>query len=76
MRLSGLESLVIFGVFLIILGAILVAIPFIVRLGVKPENVHPLILVWKKFDGLYLGTSPILLIILLIIYILFFFKRF
>ncbi len=70
-----LPALTLLGILLIIVGVILVIIPYLLHAGVKLENVHPLLLVWKRFDGFVLGTSPLLLIILLVVYLLFFLRR-
>lgn len=69
-EVGGLSLLTFMGLFLILVGLFLVFIPFIVKLGVKLENIHPLLLVWRKIDGFYIGTSPLLLIILVAIYLL------
>ncbi len=58
------------GIVLVLVGLVLVFIPLIIKLGVKLENIHPLLLVWRKVDGFYIGTSPILLIMLLAVYLL------
>ncbi len=57
------------GIVLVLVGLVLVFIPLIIKLGVKLENIHPLLLVWRKVDGFYIGTSPILLIVLLAVYL-------
>ncbi|MEN2975445.1 MAG: hypothetical protein ABDH32_07750 [Candidatus Caldarchaeales archaeon] len=73
---NGFNFFTLVGVFLILVGIVLILIPFIIKLGLRLENIHPLILVWRKIDGFYIGTSPILLISLIIIYLfLLFFKR-
>jgi len=58
------------GLMFLVLGLVFLLIPLILKLGLKLENIHPLILWWKKIDGFYVGTSPILLIILLAVYFL------
>jgi len=64
-----LSTLTFMGIILIITGIILVLLPTISRLGLRVEKLHPLLFVGKKVDGIYIGTSPILLIILAIIYL-------
>jgi len=63
------STLTFMGIILIITGIILVLLPTISRLGLRVEKLHPLLFVGKKVDGIYIGTSPILLIILAIIYL-------
>ncbi|MEM3398541.1 MAG: hypothetical protein QW724_02535 [Nitrososphaerota archaeon] len=66
---GGLSLLTLTGIVLVLVGLVLVFIPLIIKLGVKLENIHPLLLVWRKVDGFYIGTSPILLIVLLAVYL-------
>lgn len=66
---DGLSLLTFVGILFILTGLILALLPFIMKLGVKTEDIHPLLLIWRKVDGFYIGTSPILLIILLFIYL-------
>lgn len=68
-EVGGLSLLTLTGIILILIGLVLVFIPLIIKLGVRLENIHPLLLVWRKIDGFYIGTSPILLIILLAVYL-------
>ncbi len=70
-----LSPLIFMGVLLILLGFILILIPLVERVGFRLENLHPLIFVGRRFNGLFLGTSPILLIIMLILYLLLFMRR-
>lgn len=63
-----LSPLAILGILLIIIGAILLIIPLIARMGIRLDEIHPLILFGRRFDGIYIGTSPILIIILAIAY--------
>ena len=74
-RETFLPAFTFLGIFLIILGIILLLIPLIIKLGIRIEEVHPLILIGKRLDGIYVGTSPILIIILLIIYLVIFLLR-
>ncbi len=67
--LEKLNLFTLIGIFFIILGLIFLILPILLRLGFSLENVHPLILWGKKFDGLYIGTSPILIIILVLVYL-------
>lgn len=71
----ALSALTLLGILLIVIGAILILIPIALKSGVRLENVHPLLLVWKKLDGLYIGTSPILIIILVLLYIFLILRR-
>ena len=66
---SIFTPLTMMGILLIILGIVLVAIPFIAKFFTKIEKVHPLLLWGTRVDGFFIGTSPILLIILLVIYL-------
>jgi hypothetical protein len=65
----GFGLLTFIGVLLILMGLILVILPFIMKLGIKLESIHPRLLVWRRVDGFYVGTSPILLIILVLVYL-------
>ena len=64
--LSTLTSL---GIIFIVIGIILALLPTILRLGLRVEKLHPLLFVGGKIDGIYIGTSPIIIIILAIIYL-------
>ncbi len=70
-----LNSLTLLGILLIIVGIILLLMPLLAKLGLKLEEVHPLLLWGRKFDGVYIGTSPLLIIILTAIYLLLVFMR-
>lgn len=70
-----LAPLSLLGIMLIIVGIILLILPLIARMGVRLEEAHPLILIGRRFDGVYIGTSPLLLIILAAIYVVFLFLR-
>ena len=70
-----LNGLFFLGILLIILGLILILIPLLARIGLRLENVHPLLLWGKRFDGVYIGTSPILIIIMIAVYLLLLFLR-
>ncbi len=65
---EALNPLAFFGILLIIIGALLLIMPLIARIGVKLEEIHPLILFGKRFDGVYIGTSPLLIIIFTVLY--------
>ncbi|MCS7126423.1 MAG: hypothetical protein NZ929_05905 [Aigarchaeota archaeon] len=73
--INGLSFFVFLGIILIIVGLILVLLPLISKMGVRLENIHPLILVWKKIDDFYIGTSPITIILLILVYLLITFLR-
>lgn len=64
-----LSPLMLLGIMLMIVGAILLILPLIARMGIRLEEVHPLILLGKRFDGVYIGTSPLLIIIMAALYI-------
>jgi len=72
---EGFSLLTFTGILLILIGLILVIFPFIMKLGIKLENIHPLLLVWRRIDGFYIGTSPILLIIFALVYLFLVFIR-
>lgn len=58
------------GLLLIIVGAALIALPFLTRYLGDVEKIHPLLLIGVKLDGVYIGTSPILIIALVILFLL------
>ena len=70
-----LNPLVFLGVILIILGIILILLPTLSKLGLRLEEVHPLLLLGRRFNGVYIGTSPLLIIILIALYLLILFLR-
>lgn len=67
---EALSPLMLLGLILVIVGIILLILPLIARAGIRLEDVHPLILLGRRFDGIYIGTSPILIIILVAIYVM------
>lgn len=69
------SMLTLIGIMFVLTGIILMIIPLIMKLGIELEKIHPLLLVWRKIDGFYIGTSPILLIVLAIVYLLIMFLR-
>ena len=70
-----LSTLAFLGIILIITGIILVLLPAILKLGLRVEKLHPLLFIGKKMDGIYIGTSPIVIIILTAIYLAFILLR-
>jgi len=70
-----LSTLTFLGIILIIVGMILVLLPTILKLGLRVEKLHPLLFMGKKIDGIYIGTSPIIIIILIAIYLAFILLR-
>lgn len=70
-----LTPLALLGIILMIIGVALLILPLIARMGVKLEEAHPLILLGRRFDGIYIGTSPLLIIILTAIFIALLFLR-
>ena len=69
------STLAFLGIILIITGIILVLLPAILRLGLRVEKLHPLLFMGKRMDGIYIGTSPIIIIILVAIYLAFILLR-
>ncbi|RLG05912.1 MAG: hypothetical protein DRN59_03875 [Thaumarchaeota archaeon] len=69
------NPLIFLGAILIILGIILILLPTLSKLGLRLEEIHPLLLLGKRFDGVYIGTSPLLIIILIALYLLILFLR-
>ena len=69
------STLAFLGIILIIIGIILVLLPAILRLGLRVEKLHPLLFMGKRMDGIYIGTSPIIIIILVAIYLAFILLR-
>lgn len=70
-----LNSLTFLGILLIVLGIIFLLMPLLMRLGLRLEEVHPILLWGRRLDGVYIGTSPLLIIILIAIYLLLAFMR-
>ena len=70
-----LSTLAFLGIILIITGIILVLLPAILKLGLRVDKLHPLLFMGKKIDGIYIGTSPIIIIILIAIYLAFILLR-
>jgi len=69
--IERLEAFSLIGVLLIILGLLFLILPILQKLGASLENIHPLIFWGKRLDGIYIGTSPILIIILAAVYLAF-----
>ena len=69
------STLAFLGIILIITGVILVLLPAILKLGLRVDKLHPLLFMGKKIDGIYIGTSPIIIIILVAIYLAFILLR-
>lgn len=69
------STLAFLGIILIITGIILVLLPAILKLGLRVDKLHPLLFMGKKIDGIYIGTSPIIIIILVAIYLAFILLR-
>ncbi len=63
------------GITLIILGLILILIPIFQKLASSLERIHPLLIIGRRIDGVYIGTSPLLIIILIVIYALLLMRR-
>ncbi|MEM4303597.1 MAG: hypothetical protein QXQ70_06870 [Candidatus Caldarchaeum sp.] len=58
------------GIVFILIGLAFIVIPLIARYFTDVERIHPLLLVGVRLDGLYVGTSPILIIALIAVYLL------
>ncbi|MEM2095358.1 MAG: hypothetical protein QXX19_03120 [Candidatus Caldarchaeum sp.] len=58
------------GLTLILLGFALLVLPFVARYLADVDKINPLLLIGWRFDGLYIGTSPLLIIALLAVYLL------
>lgn len=57
------------GLLLIVVGAVLIAIPFLARYLTDIERIHPLLLVGFRVDGIFIGTSPLLILILVLVFL-------
>ncbi|HIQ29810.1 MAG TPA: hypothetical protein EYH45_04515 [Candidatus Caldiarchaeum subterraneum] len=58
------------GIILVIVGVLLIATPYIVKLiAGEGREPHPLLFIGFKMDGMTVGTSPILIIALVVIYL-------
>lgn len=68
------QAFVIPGLILIVLGVILVAIPFLVKIAPSIQNVSPILIWVYKGDGFYFVTSPIMIIISLVSLALYFLR--
>jgi len=58
------------GILLILLGLAVIAIPVLARYFTNLEKIHPLLLIGYRSDGLFIGTSPLLIIVLLLVYLI------
>jgi len=58
------------GLTLILLGFAILVLPLVARHLTDVEKIHPLLLIGWRFDGFYVGTSPLLIIALLAVYLL------
>ncbi|GBC69614.1 hypothetical protein HRbin01_01316 [archaeon HR01] len=68
---EGLSSLAfILGLLLVLLGLILMAAPLLSKIVGSLERVHPLLLWGVRIDGVFVGTSPLLIIVLILIFLL------
>jgi hypothetical protein len=63
------DPLISLGIFLVILGGVLLALGLIGRVVPRLEELPPILYVQKTIDGVSVGTSPILIILLIVIYI-------
>lgn len=57
------------GMFLLVLGAVLLAIGIMTRFLPRLEGLPPILYVQKTFDGITVGTSPIVIIVLIALYL-------
>ena len=65
------EPFLVLGLFLILLGIIVVAVPFLMRVAPSLENFPPILFWVYRKDNLYIATSPILIIISLVSIVLY-----
>ena len=78
MQHEGLYTpLTLLGVLLIVAGILLIASPYIVKLlsGGEARELHPLLFIGFRMDGVTVGTSPIVIIALALIYLLLLMQR-
>jgi len=64
-----MELLRIAGIVLIVIGIIVLFIPEVIKLF-ESQKENPLFLLTIKKDGIWVGTSPILILVLLSIYLI------
>ncbi|MCS7117986.1 MAG: hypothetical protein NZ957_04280 [Thaumarchaeota archaeon] len=64
------DPILLTGILLTVIGISLVLLSVLPRVLPRIEEVHPLLLVTVRLDGLTVGTSPLLLIALLLVYLL------
>ena len=70
-----ITSTSILGLIFIIVGLLLMLAPLLLRVFEGLDRIHPLILVGFRLDGVFIGTSPIVILALIIIYLLLRFSR-
>jgi hypothetical protein len=63
---NSYQGFIIPGIILILMGVILLAIPFLARLIPSVQKLPPILIWVYKSDGFYFVTSPILIIVSLI----------
>ncbi|MEM2181630.1 MAG: hypothetical protein QXI27_00270 [Nitrososphaerota archaeon] len=63
------DLLISLGIFLMILGVLLVLFGVISRFVPRLEELPPILYVQKTFNGVTVGTSPILIIAFIILYL-------
>lgn len=51
------------GVIVILLGVLLLAVPYLIRYAPEIEKLPPILLYVYRRDGFYFATSPILIIV-------------
>jgi hypothetical protein len=73
---TGYRSFTWAGTVLIILGILLVLLPYLLRYVPSLEKFPPLVLYVYRRDGFYFATSPILIIISIISILTFIFSRY
>jgi hypothetical protein len=66
---EAFSPIMLLGIMLVIVGIVILILPLIARAGIRLEEIHPLILFGRRFDGIYIGMSPILIIIMVVIYL-------
>jgi len=64
-------SFLVLGLFLILLGIIVVAVPFLMKLTPSLEKFPPILFWVYRKDDFYVATSPILIVISLVSIVLY-----
>lgn len=65
-----ISPIVFLGILLIIIGAMLVIFPILMKLVPKLEEAHPFIFWWFRVNGITIGTSPAFILATVLIYLI------